>query len=262
MKKSIKVFLISLLVISLFIPLTACAENGSPDSNSSDSNDTKKTLIMGTNAAFPPFEYEDGGQILGIDVDFAKAIADELGYELVVENLEFDALITALNTNKVDFIAAGMTVTPERELEVNFSDKYYTAQQSVVVKESTTLESLDNLVGKKVGVQAGTTGNFLAEEIDGAVDNKLVYSYNTGADAIQALLNDQVNAVIIDNLPATEFKNKNEGLKLVDGLYEDEEYAMAFRKSETSLLNSFNNAMKKLIEDGTFQEIVDRYMIE
>lgn len=258
--KIFKLLLVSLLIVTLTIPFVACSDSG--DQPGTTDEDSKRTITMGTNAAFPPFEFEDGGEIKGIDADFAKAIAEELGYELKIENLEFDVLITALNTNKVDFIAAGMTITPLREEQVNFSDTYYTAQQAVVVLEDSTISTLDDLVGKKIGVQAGTTGQYLAEEIEGANDNKLINGYNAGAEAIQALLNGQIDAVVVDNLPATEFFNKNEGLKLLNGLYEDEEYAIAFRKSDTTLLNDFNNAMKKLINDGSFQEIVDKYMLE
>lgn len=218
---------------------------------------------MGTNAEFPPFEFVDGGEIKGIDVDFAKAICKELGYELVIENLDFDTLLNALDSKKVDFVAAGMTVTPDREEQANFTITYYKAKQVLIVKEDSNIQSIEDLVGKRIGVQSGTTGQYIAEdEIEGAKDNDLITGYSAGSLAVKAVENGQIDAVIIDNLPAQEFVKKNEGLKIVDGLFEDEEYAMAFNKKDEELLKKFNEAMQKLIDDGTLQEIVDKYMLE
>lgn len=250
MKKYLKLIVITVLFLAFLIPFTGCKND-------------KKVLVMGTNAEFPPFEFVDGGEIKGIDVDFAKAICKELGYELVIENLDFDTLLNALDSKKVDFVAAGMTVTPDREEQANFTITYYKAKQVLIVKEDSNIQSIEDLVGKRIGVQSGTTGQYIAEdEIEGAKDNDLITGYSAGSLAVKAVENGQIDAVIIDNLPAQEFVKKNEGLKIVDGLFEDEEYAMAFNKKDEELLKKFNEAMQKLIDDGTLQEIVDKYMLE
>jgi len=250
MKKYLKLIVITVLFLAFLIPFTGCKSD-------------KKVLVMGTNAEFPPFEFVDGGEIKGIDVDFAKAICKELGYELVIENLDFDTLLNALDSKKVDFVAAGMTVTPDREEQANFTITYYKAKQVLIVKEDSNIQSIEDLVGKRIGVQSGTTGQYIAEdEIEGAKDNDLITGYSAGSLAVKAVENGQIDAVIIDNLPAQEFVKKNEGLKIVDGLFEDEEYAMAFNKKDEELLKKFNEAMQKLIDDGTLQEIVDKYMLE
>jgi len=262
MKRSLKLLIIALLFMVLVIPFTGC-DKGTAQNPDKTAAPEKKVLVMGTNAEFPPFEFVDGNDIKGIDVDFAKAICEELGYELKIENLEFESLLNALNSKKVDFVAAGMTVTPEREEQANFTITYYKAKQVLIVKEDSSIASIEDLVGKKIGVQTGTTGQYIAEdEIEGAKDNNLITGYSAGSLAVTALVNGQIDAVIIDNLPAQEFVSRNEGLKIIDNLFEDEEYAMAFRKDDTELLEKFNEAMQKLIDSGKLQEIVDKYMLE
>jgi len=215
-----------------------------------------KVITMGTNAAFPPFEYLEvvNGQstVVGVDADIATEIAKRLGYQLKIEDMDFDSLITALTTNKIDFIAAGMSVTPEREKQVMFSDNYFKASQTVIVKTASTIATKADLIGKKVAVQKGTTGDMDAAEIK----DVQLSEFANGAEAVLALNNGSVDAVIIDNFPATKYVQNNTGLKAVTGLYDDESYAMAFRKTDTDFYNLFNAELKKMIADGTIAQYV------
>ena len=170
------------------------------------------TLIMGTNATFPPYEYYEGDEIVGIDVEIAQAIGEKLGMEVTVEDMEFDALIPALASNKVDIVAAGMTVTPERQESVNFTDTYATAAQVIIVKQGSDIASSEDLNGKILGVQMGTTGDSLASEIEGAQ----VERFNKYFEAIQSVLQGKIDAVIIDSAPAKAFAEKDENLVILD----------------------------------------------
>ena len=213
-------------------------------------------IRMGTNAEFPPFEYVENGEYAGIDVELAKAIAKELGKELVIEDMAFDALIDAVNSGKVDFIAAGMTVRPDREKNVDFSIKYYNASQTIIVKgDNEDIKTKDDLVGKKIGVQTGTTGYDLAVEIK----DEVVSSYNNGLEATLDLKNGNVDAVIIDNFPAKKYVEKNPELKLIEGQFEEEQYAIAVKKGNKKLLDQINKALQKLMDDGTYDSILEKY---
>jgi polar amino acid transport system substrate-binding protein len=212
---------------------------------------------MATNATFPPYEYYDGDDIAGIDAEIAAAIADKLGLELKIEDMEFDSIITAVQNGKADIGLAGMTVTDERKQNVNFSETYATGIQSIIVPEDSDIASVDDLEGKKIGVQLSTTGDIYATDDYGA-DN--VEEYNKGADAVMALTQGKVDAVIIDNEPAKQFIANNDGLKILDTEYVEEEYAAAISKDNTALLDAVNEAMEELKADGTIQEILDKYI--
>lgn len=214
------------------------------------------TLVMGTNATFPPYEYYDGDEIVGIDVEISEAIGEKLGMEVEVQDMEFDALIPALASNKVDFVAAGMTVTPEREASVSFTDTYATAAQVIIVKEGSDITSADDLSGKVVGVQLGTTGDLLVSEIEGAE----VERYPKGYEAVQSVLQGKIDAVVIDNAPAKTFVSQNEGLVILDEALSSEDYAMAISKDNTELLEQINGAIAELKEEGTLDAIVDKYI--
>lgn len=213
-------------------------------------------LLMGTNAEFPPYEYYEGQEVVGIDVDIAQAVAEKLGMELEVEDMAFDSLIAALSSGKVDMVAAGMTVTEERLASVNFSDTYATGVQSIIVKEDSEIASADDLTGKTVGVQLGTTGDIFAEDIE----NGTVERYNKGMEAVQALSQGKIDAVIIDNEPAKVFVSEVEGLKILDEAFAIEDYAIAIAKEDTELLEKVNAALAELKEEGTLQAIVDKYI--
>lgn len=218
---------------------------------------TEGTLTMATNAYFPPYEYYEGDEIVGIDAEIAAAVAEKLGLQLVIEDMEFDSIITAVETGKADMGLAGMTVTEDRLQNVNFSDTYATGIQSVIVKEDSDIASLDDLAGKMIGVQLGTTGDIYAS---GDYGEDHVDKYNKGNDAVMALLSGKVDAVIIDNEPAKSYVAANEGLKILDTEYAIEDYAAAINKDNTALLDAINGALKELTEDGTLASIVSKYI--
>ncbi len=219
---------------------------------------TKGTLTMGTNPAFPPYEFVgDDGSITGIDAEIAKAVCDKLGYELEIKDMEFDSLIPAVEGGSVDFVLAGLTVTDERKEKVNFSATYATGVQVIIVTEDSKIASVDDLEGHKIGVQSGTTGDIYCTDDYGQENIK---QFPNGSLAVQALKNGQVDCVVIDNEPAKNFVQANEGLKILDTEYIQEEYAAAFSKENTELLDNFNNALDELRADGTLDNIISKYI--
>lgn len=217
----------------------------------------KDTLVMGTNAEFPPYEFYQDGEIVGIDAEIAAAIAEKMGMELEIKDMKFDSIIPSVTEGGVDIGAAGMTVTDERKESVNFTSSYATGVQSVIVKEGSDIASLDDLQGKKIGVQLSTTGDIYATDDFG---DESVVKYSKGADAVIALVGGEVDAVIIDNQPAKVFVQQNEGLKLLDSNYAVEEYAIAVAKDNTELLDQINGILEELIADGTIDEIIAKYI--
>ncbi len=214
-------------------------------------------LTMATNATFPPYEMTtDAGTIEGIDVDTAKAIAEKLGLELQVDDMEFDAALLSVQQGKADIVMAGVTVTDERKAVMDFSDSYATGIQSIIVPNDSDIASPDDLSGKKIGTQRGTTGYIYCSD-DFGEDS--VVAYDSGLTAVQALNNGQVDAVVIDNAPAKEYVAANPGLKVLDTSYAEEDYAIGMAKG-SPLEDAINNALKELKEDGTLQSIVDKYI--
>ena len=214
-------------------------------------------LIMSTNAAFPPYEMvADDGSFEGIDVEVAGAIAGKLGLELVVDDMDFDAALLAVQQNKSDIVMAGVTVTEDRQLVMNFSDSYATGVQVVIVKEGSDV-TLDNLGEKMIGTQRGTTGYIYTS---GDYGDDHVTAYDNGASAVQALLNGQVDCVVIDSAPAEAFVAANAGLTILDTEYVTENYAIGVNKDNTALLDAINQALAELTADGTVQAIVDKYI--
>lgn len=218
-------------------------------------------LIMATNAFFPPYEYYEGETIVGIDAEIAAAIAEKLGLELVIENMEFNSIITAVTTGAADFGLAGMTVTEERLKEVDFSISYASGVQSIIVKEGSAITSVDDLSAEgstyKVGVQLGTTGDIYASDDFGS---ERVTQYNNGNEAVLALINGDVDCVIIDNEPANSFVAENEGLTILDGAYAEEDYAACFAQANDALRDAVDKAIKELIVDGTIDAIIEKYI--
>ena len=204
----------------------------------------------------PPYEYHEGDKIVGIDVEICQAIADEMGKKLVIEDMAFDSVITSVYTGKADLGAAGLTITEDRLKNINFSTPYATAAQVIIVTQDSDIASPDDLVGKKIGVQLGTTGDIYAEDIE----NAELERYNKGFEAVQALSQGKIDAVIIDNEPAKVYVSQNDGLKIVDEAFTYEEYAIAIAKDNTALLNEVNAAISKLKESGKLDEIVDKYI--
>ena len=219
------------------------------------------TLTMGTNASFPPYEFYENNQIVGIDAEIAAAIADKLGMELKIEDMDFKAIIPAVTEGKIDFGMAGMTVTEERLQSVNFSETYATGIQAIIVKEDSEITNVDDLYAEgaawKVGVQDATTGDIYCTDDFG---EERVSKYAVGADAVEALKTGKVDCVIIDNEPAKAYVAANEGLKILDGAYTEEEYAICVNLENTELLDKINGALKELIEDGTVDDIIAKYI--
>lgn len=215
-------------------------------------------LIMVTNAEFPPYEYHEGGEIVGIDADIARAIADELGMELEIEDIAFDSIIPELTSGKADFAMAGMTVDEKRKQSVDFSDTYAKASQRIIVKSDSAIATPDDLKGKVVGVQQGTTGDLYVSDLE--ADNTTVERYNKGFEAVQALSQGKIDAVVIDGEPAKVFVEQTDGLKILDEAFTDEEYAVAVKKGNTELLDKINSTLKNLKESGKLDEIVAKYI--
>ena len=241
-----KKFLAVVMVMACTMGLVACGAKGSGDS----------TLVMATNSEFPPYEYYEGDQVVGIDAEMAAAVAEELGMELKIEDMAFDSIIAAVQSGKADIGVAGMTVNEDRLKNVNFSTPYTQAAQVIIVKDGSAVTTPDDLTGKKIGVQLGTTGDIYAGDIaDASIER-----YNKGFEAVQALLQDKIDAVIIDREPAKVFVSQNEGLVLVDEEFTVEDYAIAVSKDNEELLTKINDALAKLEESGKLQEIKDKYI--
>ena len=233
-------------------------------------------LIMATNAAFPPYEYIEDGEYVGIDVEIAKLIAAELGKELEIKDVEFGSIIGGVESGKYDIGMAGMTVTEDRKKSVNFSTTYATGIQSVIVKSDCTYASYEDFYtgfdaegnpqgvveGIKIGVQQDTTGDIYCSSApaEWGFGEENVIRYKTGADAVQALIEGKVTAVIIDNEPAKSFVASNEGLKIQETAFTEEEYAIAINKKNDELLDDINAALKKLTDNGEIKKIIDKYI--
>ena len=214
-------------------------------------------LTMATNAAFPPYEMTtDAGEFEGIDIETAQAIADKLGLELQIDDMDFDAALLSVQQGKADIVMAGVTVTDERKAVMDFSDSYATGIQSIIVPNDSDIASPDDLAGKKIGTQRGTTGYIYCSDDFG---DENVVAYDDGLTAVQALNNGQVDAVVIDNAPAQEFIAANPGLVILDTSYAEEDYAIGMAKG-SSLEDAVNAALKELKADGTLQSIVDKYI--
>lgn len=252
MKKFISMLMIAACVCSM----AACASKEKAGSEEEKGGEEKKTLIMATNAEFPPYEYHEGDDIVGIDAEMAAAVAEELGMDFKIEDMAFESIIPAVTGGKVDIGVAGMTVTEDRLQNVNFSDTYAKATQVVIVKEGSDIAGPDDLTGKKVGVQLGTTGDIYASDMKDVE----VEQYNKGFEAVQALTQEKIDAVVIDGEPAKEFVKDAEGLKILDEAFTEEEYAIAIAKDNEELLEKVNGALKSLKESGKLDEIVAKYI--
>ena len=268
-----KKFLAMAMATAMALSLTACGNNaastttsGSVSGSASGSNTdaayttvTEGKLTMSTNASFPPYEMvADDGSFEGIDIEVAGAIAEKLGLELQVDDMGFDAALQAAQTGKSDMVMAGVTVTEERQSVMDFSDTYANGVQVVIVKEGSAIQTVDDLANANmIGCQMGTTGYIYCSDDFG---DEHVTPYDDGLTAVQALVNGQVDAVVIDNAPAKEFVEANPGLKILDTAYAEEDYAIGVAKGNTQMLDAINGALEELKNDGTLQAIVDKYI--
>ena len=224
-------------------------------------------LIMSTNAQFPPYEMVADGEgfngtgFEGIDVEIASAIADKLGLELQIDDMEFDSALLAVQNNTADVMLAGLSYSEERDEVVDFTTSYATGVQVVIVKEGSDV-TMDNLGEKMIGTQRGTTGYIYASDTpeNGGYGEDHVQAYDNGATTVQALVNGQIDAVIIDQAPAEEYVAANDGLTILPGNWVEEQYCAAVDEGNTALLNAIDTALQELIKDGTVQEILDKYI--
>lgn len=276
--KKIKILTALALVAAMTVSMAGCAQGstassaapaaasaGSAASESLKIPDSIKSsgkITMSTNAEFEPFEYKDSDKIVGIDVDIASKIASKVGAKLSINDVAFDSLVMELKSNKCDFVAAGMTVTDDRKANVDFSDPYFDATQSIIVLKGSAIKKRTDLNGKKVGVQQGTTGDTFCTNEDGKSDIKVgsVQRFNKGADAVTDLVNGKLDAVVIDDFPAQKFVSKNSTKleKLSDALTV-EHYAIAVKKGNTDLLNIINGVLKDMKSSGDLDKLITKY---
>ena len=276
-ERTMKKMIALILALVMALSLVACGNNNTED----DTKDyasmsleelkaelttvTEGKLTMSTNATFPPYEMlADDGSFEGIDVEVAGAIAEKLGLELQIDDMSFDAALLAVqgDSPKADIVMAGVTVTEDRQLVMNFSDSYATGIQVVIVKEGSDIKSIDDLEGKKIGTQMGTTGYIYCSDTpeNGGYGEENVIAYDSGITAVQALVNGQVDCVVIDNEPAQAYVKANAGLSILDTEFTNEDYAIGMNKGNACLLAAVNAAMAELKADGTFQKIVEKYI--
>lgn len=267
MKKLTKILCIvmSLCLVFAFAGCTDKGKSGKGDK-----------LVMATNASFPPYEFKEGDGFAGIDIEIAGLIAEKLGMELEIVDVDFGAIIGGVQSGKYDIGMAGMTVTEKRKKSVNFSDTYATGIQSVIVKADSPYNKFEDFYtgfdaegnptgvkeGIKIGVQQDTTGDIYASDVPAkwGFGEENVVRYKTGNEAVSALATGKITAVIIDDEPAKSYVASTSGLKILDGEYTNEEYAICVAKKNTKLLEDINNALKELKEAGEIQKIIDKYI--
>ena len=273
--KKLSIAMLSMVLAGSML-LTACGGGNTQPAENTGSDDTQQSetaenteggvLRMGTNATFPPYEYMDeNNEVAGIDAEIAAAIADKLGMELEITDMAFESLIPALQAGTIDIVLAGMTVDPERAEQVNFTDTYATGVQVVIVPENSDIAPVENeegamevdLTGKTIGVQTGTTGDLYCTDDYG---QEFVKQFDNGPLAVAALMNGQVDCVVIDNEPAKNYVAANEGLTILDTAFANEDYAAAIAKDNTELFEQVNAAIQELKEDGTIQTIIEKYI--
>ena len=247
MKKLIALILSALLLLSM----AACS--GGSDGMTIE----KGKLIMSTNAEFPPYEMTtDDGGFAGIDIEIAEAIAKKLGLELVIDDMDFNAALLAVQQGKSDMVMAGVTVDPDRQKVMDFSNSYATGVQVIIVKEDSNVTA-DTLGDFMIGTQKGTTSDIYCSDDFGA---EHVTTYDSSITAVQALINGQVDCVVVDNAPAQELVKANPGQKILETEYITENYAIGFNKGNTQLQEAVNKALAELTADGTIQKIIDKYI--
>lgn len=254
--KKILALVMAVIVVAGIFTLAGCGKNEGTDNK----------LILATSADFPPYEYMDGSDYAGIDIEIAGLIAEKLGLELQVENMNFNSIIDAVQAGKADIGMAGLTVNEDRLQSVNFTDSYATGVQAIVVPENSPIKTVEDIYAEgaayKFGVQLSTTGDiYISTEInDDKTLNGTVEQYTTGAEAIAALVAGKIDCVVIDNEPAKSFVAANKGLKVLDTEYAVEDYAICLAKDNTELLEDVNKALAELKADGTIDKIIAKYI--
>lgn len=216
----------------------------------------RSVLVMGTDANFPPFEYVEKGEITGFSVELGKLLAAKLGRELRVENIDFPSLLLAVNTGKVDFAIASITITPERSQQFKFTDPYFKSVQAILVnRQATKIQKTEDLVGKKIGVQLGTTGHLFVQD----VENATVVTFDAAATAVMDLRNRKLDAVVVDRDVAMKLAQNYPAVQVLEVPFIDEEYGIAVAKQNLELWESLNVALAELRSSGEYQRLVERY---
>lgn len=248
MKKIFKI-MVAALSVALVVSMAGCkSANGLKD---------KGKFIIALNAEFEPFEYMNNGKVVGIDIDMANAIAKDMGAKVEVQNMEFDSVVAAVASGKVDAGISGITKRPDREKSVDFSDPYYDASQVIIVKKgNTSITDKNSLKGKKIAVQKGTTGDDLAKDATGDAN---VERFSASTDAVTELKNGKVAAVVIDSFPAKKFVEANSDLTIAGKPLTSEKYCIAMHKGNTKLVEQVNSALKKLKDSGELDNIIKKY---
>lgn len=263
MKKFMKGLLATTMVFAMMTSLVGCGGGTEEPAADDAAETTGETLIMATNAEFPPYEFYEGSDVVGIDAEIGAAIAEKLGMGFQIEDMAFDSIIPAVTSGKASFGMAGMTVTEDRLQSVDFSDSYATGVQVVIVKEGSEITSVDDLFAEGashvVGVQTGTTGDIYTTGDIADAGLGTVERFPKGADAVLALTQGKIDCVVIDNQPAKEFVAANEGLVILDTEYAVEDYAICLAK-DSELTEKVNAALQELIAEGKVQEIIDKYI--
>ncbi|MGN0600835.1 MAG: transporter substrate-binding domain-containing protein [Oscillospiraceae bacterium] len=243
-----KTFRISKIILAAAMSLAVIAMSGCTQG--------KKILRMATNAEFPPYEYYDGNELVGVDVELAKAIAEDMGYKLEILDMDFGSIIPSLESDKADIAVAALSVTEEKLELIDFSVPYETASQLIIVPNDSDISSVADLKGKRIGVESFTTGDIYVGEIEDvtAVD------FTNGSQAIDALKEGKIDAVVIDGEPAKVFVDREPGLKLIDEPLTEEEYAIGVAKGNTALLKKINKSIENLKASGKIDEIRSKYI--
>lgn len=268
--KKLSIAMLSMVLAGSML-LTACGggntqateDTGSDTQQSETAENTEGGVLrMATNATFPPYEYYEGDEIVGIDPEIAAAIAEKLGMTLEINDMDFDPAIAAAQTGQADIVMEGLTVTDDRKEKINFTDSYATGVQVIIVPEDSDIQSVEDLEGKLIGVQQGTTGDLYCSDTpeNGGFGEENVQKFTSGPVAVEALKNGQIDCVVIDNEPAKSYVAQNEGLKILDTEYVTEEYAIGISKDNPELLEQINAALQELKDDGTIQSIIDKYI--
>lgn len=268
MKKHSKIFAF-ILAAAMMVSTAGCAQSATTASSASTAASTTIDKIkadgfitMTTNAEFEPFEYKDGENFAGIDIDISKKIAEKLGVELRINDVAFDTLTTELASGKTNFVAAGMTENEDRKKNVDFSDSYFDATQSIIVLKNSAIKSRADLNGKKVGVQQGTTGDTFCTNEDGTSDIKVASTerYSKGVDAVTDLINGKIDAVVIDDFPAKKFIQKNaDKLVKLDEALTVEKYAIAVKKGDAEMLKVVNEVLVEMKSNGDLDKVISKY---
>lgn len=234
----IKICFLCFLLFFCFI-ITGCSRN-------------ENEIVMVTEAGFAPYEYYENGEIVGVDIDIAKEIAKYFDKELVVRDIDFDSIINELNSGKADFAIAGMSITPEREEEVDFSIEYVVSNQVVVVKKNSNIK-LDDIGNKKIAVQLGSVADIYVNK---NYKNATVIQQKKYLSMVEDLKTNKVDLIIMDNLPAKKIISENDNLKILDGYLFSDSYGIAVKSGNDELLKGINEVLEKLISENKIEEYV------